>query len=458
VSTLEDKLRDAYQDAAQTVRSQAIRPAVPLPPASSPLRRRGLRMLAPIAAAAAVLVVIAGVFAVPHLLPGPTDNGSAAAPAGPASWIPKPQATSGTPPFLVVLEPTLKVVAAASGKVTATVPVPVADYRWTALAAAGTSRTFVLVASPSGPSCNSGQWSVFYTLTLSASGRPTGLTPLAIPSSAPKSTQAGSTWGTALAVSADGSTLAYVATPCDAGYNTDSTDTIVVVRHGSVRTWTEPWALGPTSLTLSSNGSTLGYVNLTMSSPATAGGSAWVLPTDAAPGVATQRGHRVFADGPAKAAQAQSGVLSPDGSTMYILMAIRGWAMGEYGQDQLDAYDTATGKLTRTLHTWGHINTSPPVITAGGDQALIWQMENNYIVQINLGTAATSPFTQLPATNRIPLLGLAWLDAFLAGGERGGRRCAGPGRCGAWGRRRWTCGALSPRARLSPGRRRTGPG
>jgi hypothetical protein len=93
---------------------------------------------------------------------------------------------------------------------------------------------------------------------------------------------------------------------------------------------------------------------------------------------------------------------------MYMLMTIRGWAMGEYVQDQLDAYSTATGKLTRTLHTWGHINTSPPAITAGGDEALIWQMENNYIVKISLSTAANSPFTQLPLTNRTLVVGLAW--------------------------------------------------
>jgi hypothetical protein len=410
MSTIEDKLRDAYQQAAQTVQPQAIRPEARLAETSPRARRRKMAMLAPLAAAAAVVIVTAGAVTVPHLLRGNPDKPAASAAAGPSSWIPAPNLIAGTPPFLLALRPKLQVVSATSGKLIATVPVPVPHYMWTSVAAVGTSNTFVLAANNLTESCSHSR-AVFYALTLSASGKPAALTPLSIPPASPGFSEAGFDSETDLTVSADSSTVAFVSQPCDASYNTHSTDRIVVVRDGFVREWTEPWVLDPTGLTLSSDGSILGFVNLTESSPASAGGSAWMLPLGSAPGVATQRGQRVFADGPAADAQAQSEVLSAGASTMYIQMLIRGSGQGQYSQDQLDAYSTRSGKLIRILHTWDHIDSIPPIITAGGNEALIWQMENSYVVKVNLNTAATARFPQIPEGNpssSIPLVGLAW--------------------------------------------------
>jgi hypothetical protein len=93
-----------------------------------------------------------------------------------------------------------------------------------------------------------------------------------------------------------------------------------VIRHGTTRTWTTPWFAGPTSLSLSADGSQLGSVDLTQQSPASSLGSAWVLATNSPPGDAAAHSRKVFTDVMHGGIQAQSEVLSPDGLTMYILI------------------------------------------------------------------------------------------------------------------------------------------
>ena len=61
------------------------------------------------------------------------------------------------------------------------------------------------------------------------------------------------------------------------------------------------------------------YVDSTSQIPASSLGSAWVLPTDAAPSPADERGHKVVTDGLHDGSEAVAEVLSPHGRTMYLL-------------------------------------------------------------------------------------------------------------------------------------------
>lgn len=73
---LEDRIRDAYQSAGCTVRTLQ-RPSLMLA-AGSVGRPRRMKVLAPIAAAAAVIVIIAASVGLPRLLTGSSPDPGAA--------------------------------------------------------------------------------------------------------------------------------------------------------------------------------------------------------------------------------------------------------------------------------------------------------------------------------------------------------------------------------------------
>lgn len=403
MSRIEDRLRNAYESATQTVRPESLRPPVlpqaePAPPVGRGRGRRGLpgfrgglRPLAPLAAAVAVVAVAVAAITVPRLFTPPR-------PAGP------PTGTMGTPsPFLVVVRPPdIQVVSAATGRVLARLPPPGARTGWSQAAAGPGGRQFMLAATDEDNACRSLR---FYTLTLSGTGTVASLRPY----SAPKTGQmlSSNNWGSGgLAASADGSTFAYVTTDCASPGA--SQETITVIRHGTVRTWTSSVLANPAGLSLSADGSLLSYTNQTNETPATSRGSAWILRTDSAPGPADQRARRMFIDLPYGGAQAQGTVLSPDGSTMYLLTATfsaRGSLLGY----AVSAYDTATGARLRTLHTWhNHGYVMPPGFKASGDRALIWYLNGTSVDEINLVTSAATTYREL-RVSRYPTIDIAWL-------------------------------------------------
>src|SRR5580704_10796986 len=245
VSTIEDRLRNAYQSATQTVRPESLRPSVlphdePAPPAKGgrgrlglSAFRGGLRRLAPLAAAAAVVVVAVAAVTVPRLFPAAPP---AASPFGPVVGV-----MSSPSPFLVVVRPPdIQVVAAATGRIVAQLPPPGARTGWSQAAAGPGGRQFLLAATDQFNACRSLQ---FFTLTLSGTGTVQGL-------SAYSATMTGqmlgsNNWGPgALAASADGSTIAYVTTNCAS--SGASQEMITVIRHGTVRTWTSSAQANPT--------------------------------------------------------------------------------------------------------------------------------------------------------------------------------------------------------------------
>jgi hypothetical protein len=190
VSGIEDLLRDAYQDAAQTVRPERIQPLVPLPPLRA---GRKFGAFVPLAAAAAVVVAIAGAVAVPRLL---YSTRTSPAPA-----------TTSHPPFIVTLPyygtATAKLVVQAAGTqhVEAFVSPP-RGTQWEAVAATGSSTTFVAAATSD--YCTTR----LYTLTLSADGKRTTLSPMGWKISGHLVT------ATSLAASADSRTIGYATASC----------------------------------------------------------------------------------------------------------------------------------------------------------------------------------------------------------------------------------------------------
>jgi hypothetical protein len=384
MSTIEDRLRNAYQRAAETVRPESLRTSV-LPQAElarQAKHRRG--WLAPLAAALAVVLVAVGAVTVPRLFP-------ATHLVGPATGNP-----SIPSPFLVVLRPPdAQVVSAATGRGLAQLPRASAGHWWTQAAARQGSRQFLLVATrdDQGYICHLR----FYTLTLSGTGTVASLQSY----STPKAAQVFGfmPFGSGdLAVSADGSTVAFITRNC-----TTSQWTITVIRDGTVRTWMLSGQTIPAGLSLSANGSLLSYVD-SISRPTES--SARVLPTDSAPGPADLRARTVFTDQRNGGPRAVSAALSPAGSTMYVLTAAiapMNSPTGIYTQTStVAAYDTATGARLRTLHTWhyhGYL-TGPPGFTASGDLALIWSVAGKTVDELNLSSGTATAYRTVPISSQ----------------------------------------------------------
>jgi hypothetical protein len=411
MNDIESQLRDAYQAATETVRAESIRPYVlpaTLDYTHSPRRSS---MFMPLAAATAVVVTIGAAVAVPRLV------------AQPSGAAPAPTASTGlgttSPPFLVVnRNDRLEVRSATTGRMLGTVYRPDKHGLWVAVAATGDPRKFVvgLQLEPNGGPgycVNSQPYSLLYTLTLSSSGAPDGLKPYPaskIPGRLGGPGGQDGTGGVPLAVSADGSTTAYVTMACIADHtNPKDIETIGVIRDGAVRKWTISMFANPASLSLSADGSELGYVTRPQTiSPPGVLGSAWVLPTDATPGDATSRGHRVFTDAMNGAVQPVSEALSPDGKTMYFLTKPR-YNHGKWWTNGLYATATASGARLRTLYNWKNIIIFIfPFLTTGGDKALVWDGPTIPIQEVDLLTGVARTFTQLPVSDMDPFAGLAW--------------------------------------------------
>jgi hypothetical protein len=359
MNDIEDRLRDGYHAVERAIRPETIRPPV-LP--SRP-RRQTTRFM-PLAAAAAVIVVIVGAVTVPHLLTG--------SPAPAATANPGTLPANGTPHYLAdLISHWIEVRDPATGKVLSRTPAP-AGGNWQGIAAIEGGTKF-LVETPGDP-CNGDKPSKLYVLT---PGKPGGLDPLM--------TLPGVILG--FTGSADGSTLAYLSEQCKKDGGTGS-ELVSVVRKGTTRDWTLPSSVLPGSLSLSADGSELGYVNTTWLAQR---GTALVLPTSSPSGSAVWWSRAVFV--PTRGQEGVGLVLSPDGQTMYLLTA----PVNQSGATTvtLSAYNVATGTRLRTLHAWSSAYGEHPVIAADGIHALILGMHLTSIDEVNLATGAAGWFHQL---------------------------------------------------------------
>ena len=266
--TIEDKLRDAFRADGETVRPGTIRPLGARsgyhPASGRPLRRR--RLTVPLLAGAAVAAIALGAsVVVPGLLAahlGKTRSGgvSRAASTGmPAAGFPRATRSlaGGYPGGQVPADPTpryfagitypahkpateyaftVAVYSSATGRIVARLSPPEPGRYFQAVAAIGDGNTFVAAATPGFPrpgDCRT--W--LYEFRLTASGAPTGLTPLAMPE------VNGWAGQSSLAASGNGSLITYSTYGCTrTGGGSAGPYTLgeIDLRTGKSRSWSNP--------------------------------------------------------------------------------------------------------------------------------------------------------------------------------------------------------------------------
>ena len=389
---LEDRVRDAYQSAARTV--QTLQRTSPVLAAGSVRRPRRLNVLTPIAAAAAVIVVIAASVALPRLLAGSARNPAA----------PHVSAAAHYPPFEVVVTDrsnfgsSLQVESAATGHVVTTVALPWKGAAWGAVAAVGDTGRFIVAAAPKNlPSRGFSYPTRLYTLTLSARGTVAGLTPLGVPVLQGQVTS--------LAASADGRTVAYTLVPLDSR----SDHWVGIITGRTTRQWsiggltrTGAGNLSLFDVSVSSDGSMVAFIT----EDQVVGDTAWVLPTGSAPGGITATARKVYQQEPIlgpgnRVAWLDSALISPDGSTLYL--ATSGNSASGKVVTALTAYRTAGGASHSTVTTFdgGLYGGLGEVLTpAGGGMLLAWNLAVSTAYVINPATR-TRTTLQLHGVPRI---------------------------------------------------------
>jgi hypothetical protein len=321
VSTLEDRLRDAFRADAETVRPQAI-PGPPAPPVRPvPGGRPGFRqhrILIPLAAAAAVIALVAGLSVATPLFGGreqPSATGPSAAPTAdsrPAAPVPVPSlgaqasrgvaasaSAPGVPRFYVTVYnapsgPVNYIVVrdSATGHVAGRMDPPAGSF-FAAIAAPAGDRTFV-TAVESSARCTS----QLYWFRLNDQGQPGPLAPLHITVPGTYS-QTGD-----LAITADGRTIGYGTYLCDG----EGEVGVIHLATGQVRVWNWTGLSTPMNLSLSADGRLLAYTVFPMGTRNL--GGTWILPTSAPAGSLAKHSRVV-------SRTATWGALSGDAATLY---------------------------------------------------------------------------------------------------------------------------------------------
>lgn len=377
MNRIEGLLREAYQEAADTIRAETVRETVPRP-ATGHLRRR-FTAFAPLTAAVAVIVAIAAAVAIPRLVASHGATGY------PASSVP--------PPFVVQLPydgaGTAKLVVQAAGTrhVTGTLSPP-AGTRWAAVTATGNSTTFVAAATNERRCVTS-----LYGITLSGDGRPLASRLRYTPTISGQLDDP-----TALAASADGKTIAYATHPCQTA---KPGHVLGVARLGGLPALLAvPTSADYTSLSLSADGTLLGYAR--SASPTTTGGGAGTLPARSLSGAQPLDGGH---------AAVTAAALGPDGRTVYAITAAStsgNRAGGPPYTVSLGTYRASDGKLVRTLHTWQNIPVLlSPHLTIGGGNLLVWGITQPSTVEVDPVTGKLTSFWMYAPDGEFPV-SVAW--------------------------------------------------
>lgn len=296
---IEDRLRDMYDALTSTIVEEGLpglnerrRPA-----------RRWFATFAPLMAAAAVVIAVAGAVTLPELV----RSTSAPHPA-PARHSLVRGTTAAVPPYLIVFdEPAIRgpfgpvvVMSEKTGRIIGHVPAPRKGSSWYTALPTGSATTFLLAATLNrGGLCND---TYLYTLTLSASGKPTALTPWTDPVVHMEIEP--------YAASADGGTIAFSSYPCR------SVDQEMgVIRGNSIRTWRVPYPTQLGTLSLTADGSELSYVETTA-----AVARVRLLDTAAPAGLASAAS-RIIYTYPQRNPAAPLALISPDGTNLYVAAA-----------------------------------------------------------------------------------------------------------------------------------------
>jgi hypothetical protein len=322
VSALEDRLRDAYRAATQTVPPEAV-PDLPAllgtPQRSRRARPRWTRVVIPVAAAAAVaaLGVTASLLATGHS--GPAAGG----PAMPRFYVESPQYGP------------LTVYNTATGTVASTIRLPNGMAFTGQVAAVGDGRTFVAAFATNTGSC---RLTHLYQFRLSQSGQEA-------PPSRIVATVAG--WLGELAVSADGRTIAYGTIPQGSSCHPDRAGSaenvlgVVNVSTGQSRNWTISASDFLNGVALSADGRQLAFSQLPVAGPSTRAvpvPEVRMLATSAPAGPADQHSQVVSRSGGVVAA------LSPDGRSVYLCDESKDTSGGPPGTATYTVQSLVTGQ------------------------------------------------------------------------------------------------------------------
>jgi hypothetical protein len=305
VNSMEDRLRDAYREAAQTIAPHTVRrlneQTIQITTASSRWdRRRSRRVMIPLTAAASVAIaVVLAAVVVPRAL-------SASAGQHRENHV-TIAAGSLASRFVIAITSTVSsssmvVHSAATGAVVAHIRPPQPGMYFANLAT-GNGRTFVAVLWRPRV-CRS--W--LYQFRLNGAGRPSALIPYRLPSI---TEQLGS-----IAVSKDTGTFAYLGENCaDPAAATPSDLAVMNVATKRTRQWTIPIQADVLSLSLTATGSVLAY---NVETTKQFGSMALLLPTNAPPGTAIERSRIIVrATQFGRAEEISSDVITPDGRELY---------------------------------------------------------------------------------------------------------------------------------------------
>jgi hypothetical protein len=375
---LEDRLRAAYQSVTRNVTEDGIRPAV----LRQPVRRdRRFTAFAPAAAALAVAAVIAGAVTLPWLLTAATRP-AATGPAG-QRFIAVLAASEHSSAEELLIE------AAGISQVTDVVAPP-AGMTWAAVAGAGNSTA--IAAAADSRTCTSR----LYYITPPRTGHAAGLVPVPVPviTGVIDSPQA-------LAVSADGKTIAYASAPrgpvmpmgIRAGKTACGFGRVVLsaaVAGSQPRQRTLPSEIKAYNLSLSPDGSLLSYIADTADPAAGKLQGLWLVPTRQGPGTTLPAGRQLLAD--TGSIFAAAGVLPASGKTIYIIT----FRPGNYSKTTftLSEYRTADGAVLRTVHAWPASMFSPRSLTITGNQLLYLPFvlaDTGYRVDLGSGRSTSFP-------------------------------------------------------------------
>jgi hypothetical protein len=376
VNNMEDRLRDAYRAATDTIDPdslpgpgvQVVRPAVPGGRAArrrTAPRSRRLRLALPVAAAVATGALVLAVTALaPHAATQhPATQHPATIPVGPAA------SASALPPFTVVVwGDSLTVFDTASGTIAGNMNSPQGQ-QFMQVAPDGNARTFIVSSTlASSAACSA----TFYRLQLTDDGAPLSLTSLrTVPGYTPS----------ALAV--DGGTLAYSVAHCATGNGPGPSagNTVIGYIGDAQRRWTftldEDYA---TALSASATG-TLAFAMVPGSG---LNEVAMVLHTASRSG-AIAATSRVVVPGPGTV---QSVALSPDGKTLYAC----NWAAST---ETLAAYNTATGRRIDVLHSWHTSAKQNPSCHLGVDGSGRYLLAEVSVINVATSSSELSSTTTL---------------------------------------------------------------
>ena len=287
--------------AGRTVQPQTLRRTTPRVAAGSARRLRRLNALIPVAAAVAVLAVIGASVALPRLLTGSASPAGAAGKPGISA-----SALAHDPPFQVIVTRagtgTSLLVRTPAGHVDSTLAPPQGT-TWGGVTATANPRKFIVATSPN----TRAVWnpSRLYTLTLSARGAVTHLTPLAVGS---LPVQLGS-----LAADADGGVIAF------SGQRSSGPFVVGVVIGNQVKQWSvseREASIGNVSVT--SAGNKIAFI--TQYNGPGSHFAAMVLATSSAPGSLLTRAKTVGSyDYARKDLYMFAVAISPDGNWVYVV-------------------------------------------------------------------------------------------------------------------------------------------